>query len=130
MKSMEILFLIGRIFFGALFILNGIDHLLHNTKMALYAQSKNVPMPRIAVFVTGIMIIFGGLGIILGIYTKLAVLLLVLFLAGTLYKVHAFWREEDPTKYAMEKVQFLKNLALLGACLMFLSILSPWSLSL
>ena len=127
---MEILFLIGRFFFGALFILNGIDHLLHNTKLSLYAQSKNVPMPRIAVFATGIMIIFGGVGIILGIYTKLSVLLLVLFLAGTLYKVHSFWREDDPAKYASEKSQFLKNLALLGAALMFLSILSPWSLSL
>jgi putative oxidoreductase len=127
---MEILFLIGRICFGALFILNGIDHILHNTKLALYAQSKNVPMPRVAVFVTGLMIIFGGIGIILGIYVKLSVLLIALFLIGTLYKVHAFWRESDPSKYAAEKSQFLKNLALLGALLMFLSILSPWSLSL
>jgi putative oxidoreductase len=127
---MEILFLIGRICFGSLFILNGIDHIVHNTKMALYAQSKNVPMPRIAVFVTGIMIIFGGLGIILGVYTKLSVLFIALFLLGTLYKVHAFWSESDPSKRSMERFQFLKNLALLGAVLMFLSILSPWSLSL
>lgn len=127
---MEIIFLISRLCFGALFILNGIDHILHNTKIALYAQSKSVPMPRVAVFVTGIMIIFGGLGIILGVYIKLSVLLLALFLVGTLYKVHSFWREVDPAKHAMEKTQFLKNLALLGAVLMFLSILSPWSFSL
>jgi uncharacterized membrane protein YphA (DoxX/SURF4 family) len=87
-------------------------------------------MPRIVVFATGVMIIFGGAGIVLGIYVKLSILLLSLFLISTLYKVHTFWKEEDPNKYTMERTQFLKNLGLLGALLMFLSILAPWSWSL
>lgn len=127
---MEFIFLIGRICFGALFITSGIDHLLHNTRYAIYAQSKGVPVPRIAVFVSGFFIIAGGAGIILGVYVKLSILLIAVFLLATLYKVHAFWKEEDLSKRTAEKNLFLKNLALLGASLMFLSILSPWSWSL
>ncbi len=87
-------------------------------------------MPRIMVFVTGLMIFFGSLGIILGIYVKLSILLLALFLFGTLIKMHTFWKETDPSMKVMEKTQFMKNAALLGAALMFLSILEPWGLSL
>ena len=87
-------------------------------------------MPRIVVFASGIMIILGGLGIILGIYVKLSILLLSLFLIGTLYKMHPFWKEIDPSRRSMEIVQFTKNAALLGALLMLLSILEPWGLSL
>lgn len=127
---MEIIFLIGRILFGLLFLESGWSHFVHNTQMALYAQSRGVPMPRIVVFVTGIIIVLGALGIILGVYVKLSVLLLCLFLLGTLLKIHAFWKDTDPHQKAMERNQFFKDAALLGALLMFLSILEPWSLSL
>ncbi|HEY4516238.1 MAG TPA: DoxX family protein [Candidatus Paceibacterota bacterium] len=126
---MEFLFLIGRVLFGALFVYNGWSHLAHNTSTSLYAQSKDVPMPRITVFVTGIAIIAGGLGIILGIYVKLSVFLLAFFLLGTLVKVHTFWKHSDMSSKAQERNEFLKNAALLGALLMFLSVLEPWSLS-
>lgn len=127
---MEIIFLVGRILFGTLFIVNGWGHFTHNTETALYAQSKGIPMPRITVFFTGVLIVAGGLGIILGIYLKLSILLLALFLLGTLIKVHTFWKVSDLGKRGAERSEFLKNAALLGALLMFLSILEPWSLSL
>lgn len=109
---------------------SGWSHFANNTGLAVYAQGKGVPMPRIAVLITGLMIILGGLGLILGIYVKLSILLLSLFLIGTLFKMHTFWKETDPNTRAMEQVQFMKNAALLGALLMFLSILEPWGLSL
>lgn len=127
---MEIIFLIGRILFGALFLESGWSHFMRNTQLALYAQSRGVPMPRIVVFVTGLIIVAGGLGLILGIYVKLSIILLSLFLLGTLLKIHTFWKEADPSSKAMERTQFFKNAALLGALLMFLSLLEPWGLSL
>ena len=109
---------------------SGWGHFTNNTGLAIYAQGKGVPMPRIAVLITGFMIVLGGLGLILGIYVKLSILLLSLFLIGTLVKMHTFWKETNPSAKAMEQVQFFKNAALLGALLMFLSLLEPWSLSL
>ncbi|MEK7117154.1 MAG: DoxX family membrane protein [Patescibacteria group bacterium] len=127
---MEFIFLLGRVLFGALFLYSGWGHFTNNTGLAIYAQGKGVPMPRIAVLITGFMIVLGGLGLILGIYVKLSILLLSLFLIGTLFKMHTFWKETNPSAKAMEQVQFFKNAALLGALLMFLSLLEPWSLSL
>ena len=127
---MEFIFLLGRVLFGALFLYSGWGHFTNNTGLAIYAQGKGVPMPRIAVLITGFMIVLGGLGLILGIYVKLSILLLSLFLIGTLFKIHTFWKETNPNAKTMEQVQFMKNAALLGALLMFLSILEPWSLSL
>ena len=126
---MEIIFLVGRILFGALFLQSGWHHLINNTGLAIYAQGKGVPMPRVAVFITGAMLILGAFGIILGIYVNLSILLLSLFLIGTLVKIHTFWKETNPSAKAMEQTAFFKNAALLGALLMFLSILEPWGLS-
>ena len=95
-----------------------------------YAQSKGVPMPKIAVFVTGLMLLLGGLGIVLGIYIQLSVLLLVVFLLVTTFKMHQYWTMTDPMGRMGEHVNFYKNLGLLGAVLMLLAIPLPWVLSL
>jgi len=68
---MEYLFLLGRILLGGYFIKNGYNHLKNLNMLTGYAQSKGVPMPKIAVFVTGLMLLFGGLGILLGVYVHL-----------------------------------------------------------
>jgi putative oxidoreductase len=125
-KLMDFIFLLGRVLFGMLFLYNGWSHFMSNTQNAIYAQARGVPMPRIVVFVTGLMLILGGLGIILGVYVKLSIILLALFLLGTLFRVHNFWKEKDPSTRAAERSAFLKNAALLGALLMFLTQCLPF----
>jgi len=51
------------------------------------------------------------------------------FLIAVSYKMHDFWKASDPQTKYMEKIQFTKNMALLGADLMFLVIDLPWDLS-
>ena len=127
---MEYLFLLGRILLGGYFIKNGYNHLKNLNMLTGYAQSKGVPMPKIAVFVTGLMLLLGGLGIVLGIYIQLSVLLLVVFLLVTTFKMHQYWTMTDPMGRMGEHVNFYKNLGLLGAVLMLLAIPLPWVLSL
>ena len=126
---MEILFLIGRIIYGGFFIYNGINHFENSAMLTGYATSKGVPMAKQSVYFTGILLLLGGAGMILGIYVKLAVLCLAAFLIPVSFMMHAFWKITDPGQKAMEKVQFTKNMALLGAALMTLAILEPWSLN-
>lgn len=125
----EILFIIGRLLYGGFFILNSLNHFMKLEMMSQYASSKKVPYPKYAVVVSGLMILLGGLGIVLGVYVQYAVLLLVLFLLVVSVTMHNFWAVQDPMQKQMEMVQFLKNMALLGAALMFLTIPS-WELSL
>ena len=118
----DILFLIGRLLLGGYFIVSGINHFMKMEMLAGYSQSKGVPMPKIAVSVTGVLLLFGGLGILLGIFIEWAILALIVFLVPVNFIMHAFWKTEDANMKMMEMVNFMKNLALLGALLMLLSI--------
>lgn len=126
----ELLFLLGRILYGGFFVLNALNHFTKTGMMAQYAGSKKIPSPKYAVWLSGLFILFGGLGILLGVYVQWAVLLLVVFLVVVSLTMHNFWTVQDPMQKQMEQVQFLKNMALLGAALMALAIPEPWVLSL
>ena len=123
---MEYLFVLGRILLGGYFIKNAFNHFKNLGMLTGYAQSKGVPMPKESVVVTGLMMLLGGAGILLGVYIEVSVALLVLFLLGTLFKMHRYWEVTDPMMRMGENVNFYKNLALLGALLMLLAIPEPW----
>ena len=127
---MDIAFLIGRILFGGFFIINGLNHLLKMESMVGYAASKHVPAPKVAIFITGIMLLLGGLGVLLGVFVVISVVLLVVFLAVTAFIMHDFWDVRDEPMRTMEKVNFMKNIALAGAALTLLAIPAPWYASL
>ncbi|KKS82269.1 MAG: hypothetical protein UV58_C0011G0023 [Candidatus Wolfebacteria bacterium GW2011_GWC1_43_10] len=130
MSTFEILFLLGRIIYGGYFIYSGINHLTKREGMASYASSKGVPAPNIAVFITGLLILLGGVGIVTGAYVVWAVIFLAAFLVPVSLIMHNFWKMSDPQMKAMERINFNKNMALLGAALMFLIISVPWPYSL
>ncbi len=120
------LFILGRILLGGYFIKSGYNHFKNLGMLAGYAASKGVPMPRESVLLTGLMMFLGGLGILLGVYVQISVLLISLFLLGTLIKMHRYWEIADPMARMGEQVNFYKNLGLLGALLMLLAIPLPW----
>ena len=126
---MEILFLLARVLFGGFFFINGINHFAKSEMMAQYTAVKGVPLPKFAVWVSGLFILFGGLGIMLGVYVEWAVALLAIFLAVVTFKMHNFWTIEDPSARMMDMIMFMKNVALLGAALAFLFIPTPWVFS-
>jgi uncharacterized membrane protein YphA (DoxX/SURF4 family) len=124
------LFILGRILLGGYFIKSGYNHFKNVGALTGYAQSKGVPMAKESVIITGIMMLLGGLGILLGVYVEISVLLLVVFLLGTLVKMHRYWEVADPMARMGENVNFYKNLGLIGALLMLLAIPTPWVMSL
>ena len=126
---MDTLFLIGRIILGGFFIYSGLNHFLGFGMMANYTKMKGVPLPQLAVAITGLMLILGGLSIVLGAYPKVGIALLAGFLIPVSLLMHNFWKIQDPQLKVADKVNFTKNMALLGAALMFLAIPRPWPLS-
>lgn len=109
--------------------MSGINHFMKLGMMSGYAASKGVPSSKLAVMVTGLLLILGGLGMLLGVYTQWAVLALALFFIPVTFKMHNFWSMKDPQMKMMEMVNFMKNMALLGAALMTLGITNwPYSL--
>lgn len=127
---MDIIFLIGRILLGGYFLMSAYNHFKGLEGMTGYAASKNVPMPQVAVIVTGALLGLGGLGILLGIFPQLAILLLILFLLPTTFMMHDFWNAEEGQEKQAEQINFTKNIALIGALLMLLALSTPWMLAL
>lgn len=127
---MEAAFLFGRILFGMFFILSSFGHLFGLKKMTAYAASKGIPSPALATFGTGLLLLGGGLGVMLGVYTEVALVLLLIFLVPVTFLMHQFWREKDGMGKVVEQTNFMKNLALIGATLMMFAVETPWSFSL
>ncbi|CAM3913164.1 hypothetical protein GCM10009799_38950 [Nocardiopsis rhodophaea] len=115
---MDIVVLIGRVFFVIVFLFSALGHLTQPKAMAGYAQSKGVPAPTVMVFVSGIVLALGGLSVLLGIWPDLGALLLVVFLVPTALLMHSFWQESDDEARQNEMIQFNKDIGLAGAALM------------
>ena len=130
MEIMAIVLLVGRILFGGFFIMSGINHFQNLVMMSGYAGSKNVPFPRLAVIGSGVMLVAGGASVLLGIVPVVGLIVLVLFLLSTLATMHDFWNLKDPQQRAAEQVNFLKNVALIGASLALMYGASDWALAL
>ncbi|MFN3821377.1 MAG: DoxX family membrane protein [bacterium] len=112
---MSALFWIGRIIFGLYFIFNGVNHFAQMKMMSGYAASKGVPLPSVAVIVTGLLLLAGGLSVLTNYLVQWGLWALVIFLIPTTLWMHSFWGIQDQMQRMGEMVNFLKNFALLGA---------------
>lgn len=121
---MEIIFIIGEVIFGLYFIYNGYSHFKHNAGLTGYAKSKGVPMASLSVYLTGAMLLFGGLSLITGYFVIAGLWVLVLFMIPTTIMMHDFWKETDPNARMNQTIGFTKNMAIVGAILMLLGLLS------
>ena len=126
----DYVFLVGRILYGGFFIIGGINHFQHLDMMAGFSASKGLPAAKPFVILSGLLIIAGGASIVLGFHPRAGVACVVLFLIPVTFMMHAYWTEKDPMQRLGQRVNFQKNVALLGAALMLLVIPRPWTLAL
>lgn len=126
---MEIAHLIGRILFGGYFFYNGLNHVLFGTDvLAGYAASKGVEAPRVMVYLSGVLLLLGGLSLLIGFLPNWGIVLLLVFLIPVSFTIHDFWAETGEAR-ANDMINFTKNMALVGALLMFYAIPQPWPYS-
>jgi putative oxidoreductase len=126
---MRALFVIGRAIFGGFFAYNGVYYLQHSDDMAQHAAAKRVPGAEQAVQATGALLLAGGLSIMAGIQPRMGLAAIVAFLIPVSLQMHRFWEEPDPMKRQAETIQFMKNMALVGAALTMMQIKEPWPAS-
>lgn len=119
--------LLGRILFSIVFLVSSIDHF--DGHDLAYAVAAHIPLAKIAVPVAGVMILVGGLSILFGYRAKIGALLIILFLIPVTPLMHNFWAVTDPRMHEVHEVNFLKNLAMLGAAFLITQFgAGPWSL--
>ncbi|MGH3005837.1 MAG: DoxX family protein [Gaiellaceae bacterium] len=115
---MDVLFLIGRIVFGLVFLFSGATvHLLQARQGIAYARMYRVPAPEVLVPLSGLMAVAGALSVMLGVWADLGALLLVAFLLPVAFFMHGFWRETDEQMKSNQMAHFMKNMAMVGGAL-------------
>lgn len=113
---MKYLLLLGRILFAHIFILKSLDHFSIATLD--HATGMGVPFPMFLVPLSGLIALLGGLSILLGYKAKLGAWLLIIFLFPITFVMHRFWEVQEGHIILLQSYCFMKNLSLLGACLM------------
>jgi putative oxidoreductase len=126
---MRALHVLGRAIFGGFFGYNGINHLQNSGAMGQYAAAKGVPAAEQAVQASGLMLLAGGLSIIAGLKPKQGLAAIIAFLVPVSLQMHRFWEESDAQKRQTEMIQFMKNMALVGAALTLMDNSDPWPAS-
>ncbi len=123
---MALVFLIARIVLGLYWLETAYKHLFKSAGLIGYAQMKGVKAAKVAVMGSGILALLGGLSILLGVRPHYGIVLLVIFLIGVSFKMHTYWKIEDPMQKMNERINFTKNIALAAAILALVAVAQPW----
>ena len=107
---------LGRFLFALIFLLSGFGHFSKQT--IDYAVSQGVPLASVAVPLSGIVALAGGLSTLLGYRAKIGAFLIALFLVPVTLMMHNFWATSDPAMAQTQMIMFMKNLSMLGAALL------------
>jgi uncharacterized membrane protein YphA (DoxX/SURF4 family) len=96
-----------------------VDGFRNNDKRVAIAEEKGVPMAAVFVpFITG-MLLVANLGVLFWKFPRASAGALVVFFLGTTPAIHDFWTMEGKERQA-NKINFLKNVALLGGAVILL----------
>ena len=115
---MDWVFLAGRILVAIMFFNSGlVTHVFGHKGTAAYARQSRVPLPELSVVASGVMILVGSVLVALGAWGDLGALLIAAFLIAITPVMHAFWRETEPMARQFQRINFMKNVAVLGGAL-------------
>jgi putative oxidoreductase len=114
---MDVVLLIARVIFAIMFINSGIAHFKNTAAMTGYAQFKKVPAAKVAVQLSGLLMLLGGLSIATGVWIDLGAIVIAVMLVAMAIKMHDFWTVTDPAAKQPEMINFWKNISLAGGAL-------------
>src|SRR5690349_8140893 len=112
---MRYVVLAGRVLYAAIFVMASLGHF--SQQAIAYAASQGGPLAALAVPLSGIVALVGGLSVLVGYRARIGAALLVLFLVPVTVMMHAFWAVHDPWVAQVQQILFMKNVALIGAAL-------------
>jgi putative oxidoreductase len=114
---------LGRSLLAPMFVSGGLDAIRHPETKQAKAEAVTRPITetfgipdetQALVRVNGGVQVVGGVLLGLGVFPRLAAFALAVSLIPTTLAGHRFWEESDPQGRASQRIQFLKNTAMLG----------------
>ena len=113
---MKFIVLAGRILYSFIFVMASLGHFSKPT--IGYAASQGVPLADIAVPLSGLLALLGGLSIAFGYKARWGAWLIVLFLVPVTVMMHRFWGLPDAQVAMIQQIMFMKNVSMTGAALL------------
>jgi len=105
--------LVGRILLATIFVAAGIGKVTGFDATVGYIAAKALPMPQILAIAAIVVELGAGLMLVAGWKARAAAAALLVFTGLAAFLFHAFWAV-PPEEAAMQRIQFLKNLAIMG----------------
>lgn len=113
-----ILTVAARVMLSLVFLMSAVGNKIPNfSNVANYMGSEGVPAPQVLLAGAIVFLIAGSISVIIGFKARFGGALLLVFLLLATYFFHDFWTFEDAAERQQQMIQFMKNLALMGAML-------------
>jgi uncharacterized membrane protein YphA (DoxX/SURF4 family) len=123
-NQLDLLLILGRILFGALWIGAGFGHFKSLEAMTGYAKYKKLPAAKLGVIGSGLTFLVGGILIVLGTWVDLAALLIAVTVILAAIIFHQYWKESDANTKMQEMMAFNKDMALGGAAIILFALVA------
>lgn len=98
---------------GVFFLLNGVNHFWNSHIIQEYAHRRGLLAPKLMVYLSGALLVLGGLCLITGFLLLEGIIALCAFLVIASFTIHKFWAEHDRERMMLEFMHFVKNWAIL-----------------
>jgi putative oxidoreductase len=108
--------LLGRVLLSVIFILSGLGKIPHFHDVAGMMAGKGIPLASVALAITLLIEIGGGLLVLTGFQARYAALVIALWLVPVTLVFHNFWAS-PAAQQQDQMINFLKNLAIIGGLL-------------
>lgn len=99
------------------FVVLGMDAAREPGTRVELARQFGVPSPELAVRANGAGMVAGGAAVATGLAPTTGALAVAGLMVPTTLSAHAFWRDEDPAVRRTNRIQFCKNVGLVGGLL-------------
>lgn len=106
--------LIARILLSALFILSGVNKILHPAETQQYMAASGMPLTGLFLVAAIVLELAGGLSVLLGFYARIGAIALIVFTAVATLIFHTNLTDQ------IQQIMFMKNLAIIGGLLLLL----------
>lgn len=115
-ESQAILWFVGRLLLGGLFVVGGIHHFFTLPGITQALAARGVPAAKLVLLSGSVFQILAGLALILGFYPAWAALGLVVFTVAASVLLVNFWDMEGPARASAINT-WQSNLAIIGGLL-------------
>ncbi|MEX0752261.1 MAG: DoxX family protein [Xanthobacteraceae bacterium] len=110
----DALLLVARVLAAWIFVQSGWGKITNLSEFAM--SMANAGVPEFLGYIGPFAEFLGGVGLLVGLGTRYAALVLILFTAAATWIAHGFWAY-PPEQQALQAIQFWKNVTIIGGLL-------------